>query len=123
MRVVYHANYFRWFEQGRTELMADKGICYANYESLGYGLPVVEAGIRFQSPAFYNDTLQIVTTIEWLKKSTIQFCYKIYRAQEPALLVKGFTKHANINQQKKITPFPTLFSKNLHQDEGNQATT
>lgn len=39
MGIVYHTNYIKWFEIGRTELFRDMGIHYAVFESRGYNLP------------------------------------------------------------------------------------
>ncbi|MDD5531588.1 MAG: hypothetical protein PHC52_02220, partial [Syntrophales bacterium] len=42
MGVVYHTNYIRWFEIGRTELMRELGWVYADLERRGYYLPVTK---------------------------------------------------------------------------------
>jgi acyl-CoA thioester hydrolase len=36
MGVIYHANYLKWFEIGRTQLIADLGYSYLDMEKLGY---------------------------------------------------------------------------------------
>ena len=43
MGVVYYANYFVWFEVGRTDLLRDAGWSYREMESQGYALPVTSA--------------------------------------------------------------------------------
>ena len=43
MGVVYHANYFVWFEVGRTDLLRNSGWTYREMESEGFNLPVIEA--------------------------------------------------------------------------------
>ena len=35
MGVVYYGNYFRLFEQGRTELLRQRGLTYKRIEELG----------------------------------------------------------------------------------------
>src|SRR5438105_3070756 len=42
MGIAYHANYLRWFEVGRTELVRATGLPYKQMAELGLGLPVVE---------------------------------------------------------------------------------
>ena len=39
MGVVYHANYFVWFEMGRCELLRAIGRSYREIEASGVGLP------------------------------------------------------------------------------------
>ena len=62
MGVVYHANYFIWFEIGRCELLRAIGRSYRELEDEGIGLPVIEAHCEYKSPARYDDELQVKTT-------------------------------------------------------------
>ena len=41
MGVVYHANYFIWFEVGRTDLLRNSGWTYREMECEGFTLPVI----------------------------------------------------------------------------------
>ena len=43
MGVVYHANYFVWFEVGRGDWFRAFGQDYGEWEALGYFLPVIGA--------------------------------------------------------------------------------
>ena len=61
MGVVYHANYFMWFEIGRCELLRTIGRSYRQMESEGIGLPVIEAHCEYKAPARYDDELQVKT--------------------------------------------------------------
>jgi len=40
MGFVYYANYFVWFEIGRTELIRASGLAYRELEDMGMLLPV-----------------------------------------------------------------------------------
>src|SRR5678809_800809 len=40
MRVVYHANYFVWFEVGRTDLLRQLGWSYREMEHAGFQLAI-----------------------------------------------------------------------------------
>jgi acyl-CoA thioester hydrolase len=61
MGVVYHANYFMWFEIGRCELLRAVGRSYRDMEASGIGLPVIEAHCEYKSPARYDDELVVKT--------------------------------------------------------------
>ena len=50
MQVVYHANYFVWFEVGRTDLLRDLGWSYREMEAAGFSLPVIEAALCVPPP-------------------------------------------------------------------------
>ena len=50
MGVVYHANYLRWFEIGRTELFRYLGMPYREIEARGLMLPVSEGQLQVPYP-------------------------------------------------------------------------
>ena len=105
--IVYNANFLRFFEIGRTELMRKWALPYSEIEKLGLILPVTESYLRYKAPAFYDDLIIIAASIAELKKFTCRFHYRITVARDDReqLLVKGFTNHACINRQGKLTPF------------------
>jgi acyl-CoA thioester hydrolase len=94
MGVVYHANYLVWFEVGRGELMRAWGIPYAQFEAQGIFVPVVDAHLRYISPARYDDLLEVQTRVEELTPARIKFAYQIRRVEDDRLLCEGYTLHA-----------------------------
>ena len=78
MGVVYHANYFVWFEVGRCELLRAVGRSYRDLEETGIGLPVIEAHCEYKMPARYDDELQ-VKTWERCCARPIEFRYEVSR--------------------------------------------
>ncbi|MDH3328202.1 MAG: acyl-CoA thioesterase [Desulfobulbaceae bacterium] len=107
--VVYNANFLRFFEMGRTEMMREQSIPYSLIEERGFILPVTESYLRYKAPARYDDLLTIDTSLAEVKKISCRFNYRIVRIEEEGreqLLVKGFTVHACIGRQGKLTPFP-----------------
>ena len=107
--VIYNANYLRYFEIGRTEMMRAWALPYRAIEAMGCILPVTESYLRFKASAAYDDLLAISTSLVEVSKVTCRFHYAITRDEEggrSVLLVKGFTSHACVNRQGKLTPFP-----------------
>ncbi|RWX49452.1 acyl-CoA thioester hydrolase [Candidatus Electrothrix marina] len=108
--VVYNANYLRFAEIGRTELMRKWAVPYSEMERQGIILPVTESYLRYKAPARYDDLLTIATSLAEVKFVSLRFHFTITRWEEERkreqLLVKGFTNHACINRQGKLTPFP-----------------
>src|ERR1700734_2405752 len=80
MGVVYHANYFVWFEVGRTELLRASGWSYREMEAEGIGLPVVEAHCDSRQPARYDDELEVRTTGTLLSPVRVEFTYELVRS-------------------------------------------
>nr|WP_320011708.1 thioesterase family protein [uncultured Desulfobulbus sp.] len=107
--VVYNANYLRYFEIGRTEMMRAWALPYSAIEELGCVLPVTESYLRFKASAAYDDLLTISTSLIEVTKLTCRFHYAITREEadgKSTLLVRGFTVHACINRDGKLTRFP-----------------
>ena len=108
--VVYNANYLRYFEIGRTELMREWVCSYSDIEKLGFVLPVIECWTRFKAPAVYDDLLTIETTVSEITKLKCTFSYRVLRQNEgqsrPKLLVKGYTVHAATTKEGKLTRLP-----------------
>ncbi len=117
--VVYNANYLRYFEMGRTEYMRELVCSYSDIEKLGIVLPVTECYSRFKAPARYDDLITIETSLAELRKISCQFNYRVTRKdpdrERPKLLVKGFTIHASINRDGKLTPLPADIIEKLRQ--------
>ncbi len=83
---------------------------YRDIEKLGFVLPVIECWSRFKSPAFYDDLLTIETTVAEVSSLKCRFAYRILRQEEgiarPRLLVKGYTVHAAVTREGKLTRLP-----------------
>ena len=112
MSVVYHANYFAWFEIGRVELLRSLGFSYQAMEAdEGCVLPVVEATCRFRRPARYDDLLTLQTSVKALRGSIVVFSYAVYREEE--LLAEGETKHVAVDRAMSPRKLPEQYQKAL----------
>ena len=110
MGVVYHANYFVWFEVGRVELMREMGLNYRAMEhEHGCMIAVVEASARYRSPARYDDELVIRTRLMGVRRSMIRFGYTIERADDGAALCTGETVHVAVGRDMKRRDLPADF--------------
>ncbi len=114
--VVYNANYLRYFEIGRTEMMRAWALPYSEIEARGLILPVTETYLRYKAPAGYDDLLTIATSLVELKKVSCRFHYRITRLRQDGreqLLVRGFTKHACVGRDGRLTPFPPAIRQRI----------
>lgn len=106
MGVVYYANYFVWFEIGRTELLRSLGWSYREMEDSGIALPVIEAQCQYLQPAHYDDELEIDTKGTLLSAVRIAFDYEIVRRSDRVINVSGRTVHAAVNNQGRPCRLP-----------------
>src|SRR5688572_27607834 len=91
MGVVYYANYLRYFEFARSELIRARGQSYREIESQGARLPVVEATARYRAPAHYDDLLVVRVGVTEVRHASMSFNYEVVRDGEQAVLCTGKT--------------------------------
>jgi acyl-CoA thioester hydrolase len=96
MRVAYHANFFVWFEVGRTDLLRQIGWSYREMEQAGFQLPVIEAHCRFLKPARYDDEIEIRTVGRLMSAVRVQFEYEAVRVADEVVAATGQTLHAAV---------------------------
>lgn len=94
MGVVYHSNYFIWFEVGRVELLRQLGFTYREMEREdGCFIAVVDARCRYKAPARYDDEIVIRTHLKNVRESLIHFGYEALRVTDGTKLAEGETTH------------------------------
>jgi acyl-CoA thioester hydrolase len=107
MGVVYHGNYFVWFEVGRVELMRSLGFEYKLMEKEDdCHIVVVEAHCRYLKPAKYDDVLRVRTRITETMNRMIRYSYELIHDSDNELLATGETKHiiCGSNGRPKMLP-------------------
>jgi acyl-CoA thioester hydrolase len=103
MGFSYYANYLRWFEIGRVELLRSTGATYLQWEdNHGISLPVRHCEVWFKTPARYDDAFRIRTAIVALTPATIDFHYWVIRQEDSAALAQGTTRHAFMDAAGRI---------------------
>src|SRR5215831_10385988 len=110
MGVVYHANYFVWFEVGRVELLRQLGFSYREMEEKdGCGIAVIDARCRYKLPARYDDEVIVRTQLKYLRESLIQFEYELARASDGTVLAEGDTTHIVVDAEMKKVSLPEKY--------------
>jgi acyl-CoA thioester hydrolase len=105
MGVVYYANYLRFFEAGRNEFIRAKGLRYRDFEeAYRLRLPVAEATVRYQSPARYDDLLDLEVALAEVRRASARFDYRLLR--EGTLLATGHTVHACVDLEGRLQRLP-----------------
>jgi len=112
MGYVYYANYLEYFEMARTEYIRKRGKSYKEIEEEGFLLPVIEVWTKYKKPARYDDLLTIETEVISIGKASIRFNYFV-RNEAGEILTEGETKHALVNKEGNIIPFPEEIRQKL----------
>ena len=81
--IVYYANYLRFAEYGRTEMMRDFGFEHAQmFNDTGTGLVVVNANINYKSPAKLDDLITIKSKVTNVGGASMKMKQSVYREDE-----------------------------------------
>ena len=81
--IVYHANYLRWFERARSDMLRLLGIDQRAAAEAGEGnYSVTEVNIRYLTPARLDDTVTIATSETELGKASVRLLQRAFRGEE-----------------------------------------
>jgi len=103
-RRLHHANYFTYFEIGRTELLRAAGFNYREIEEQGWMLVVSEITCQYYLPANYDDVLRLRTTTIESRGARIVHRYEVFRGQQ--LLAEGRSTLACIGHDGRVRRLP-----------------
>lgn len=102
--IVYHANYLRFFERGRTEWLRELGIDQTILIEQGLAFAVTKMNIDYLKPARFNDLLEVVTEIESSKRASLIFKQTIRDKQRPSLIYSKAEVKAACIDMKTLKP-------------------
>jgi acyl-CoA thioester hydrolase len=78
--VMHHAAYLRYLEAARVDFFREHGLDYNALErDRGLGLPVVDANLRYKSPAMFDDQLTITSWVSLVTRARLRFDATIHR--------------------------------------------
>ncbi|MFA5032409.1 MAG: thioesterase family protein [bacterium] len=109
MSVVYYSRYFEYFERGRTELLREIGLPYADMEKKDLKLPVIESHCEYKKGIKYDELIVIKTCLIEPPKSTLRMDYEILDETEKEIRARGYTVHSFVNQYGKAIRPPKDF--------------
>jgi len=101
--VVYYANYLKFLEEARTDLLDKKGINLASYAKHGRYFVVSRQEIDYSAPARYGDVLEITTKVNGVSGARIDISCEI-RNEASCLLATARTVLAFIDTSFKPRP-------------------
>lgn len=102
--IVYYANYYVWFEIGRTEFFRNMGFPYAELEKKGIYIVIVSSACRYKQPAYYDDQITVKSRVSSVKNTSFTFEYEVARGND--LLATGKTVQVLVNKDRKPVKIP-----------------
>ncbi|HKT17635.1 MAG TPA: tol-pal system-associated acyl-CoA thioesterase [Stellaceae bacterium] len=111
--IVYYANYLKFIERARTELMRRYGVEHEKArQSEGTAFIVRRAALEFLAPARLDDALIIETRIAEIGAATIRLTQDVRRGDE--LLVRADILVATVGRQGRPVRLPPALRSALH---------
>jgi len=114
MGVIYHGNYFRYFEEARRILMNKINYNYREMKASGYAWPVIDSYVKYIKAIPFNHQIRITAALsEW--ENRLRVDYVIFDAQSGARMTKAYTRQVAVEMATEAMCFasPTLFTDKL----------
>ena len=111
--LVYHANYLRYFERGRSDFLRLAGIHHSSLleDAQPLGFAVNRIAVDFLKPARIDDALTVTTAFETMRGPRIFIAQTLERAGET--LVKAEVQVCCISLTGRPRKPPTLLLERL----------
>ena len=101
MGVVYHGNYFPWFELGRDDFFHQLGCRYKTIEDFGIRMPVTHCDCQYIVSAKYDETIDVHTTLLFFNGVRLKLKFDVFREADQILLAKATIDYAFMNAESK----------------------
>ncbi len=102
--IVYYANYLRFIERARSEMVRFAGIDQTEMKAQGLVFAVRRVEADYISPAKYDDQLEVRTTLTRIKGASFDMPQEVYRGE--TLLFRANVGVVILNAQGRATRIP-----------------
>lgn len=104
MGIIYHANYFSWFDIARTRYVEEVGFKVHELEDLGLLFVVLKGEIQYKRPAVFGRDVVIDTTCIKYTGVRVGYEFLVKDKETEELLVKGYTELGATTKELKVIP-------------------
>ncbi len=113
---VYHSNYLKYLERGRSEFLYELDYNHKNLlQSQNFYFVVKHIDIDFKLPAYFEDILNVKTTINEISKVKIIFHQSIFREKD--LIIDSEILITPVNNKGKIQKIPIEMLEKLQKEK------
>lgn len=117
MRIVWHGEYVRYFEDGRESFGTHYGLGYLDICAVGYTVPIVELNCRFVRSLVFGETAIVETRYVNCEAAKIKFEYTIFRENNGDVVAEGESVQVFLNAEGQLElvnpPFYLEWKKKL----------
>ncbi|MEI8289470.1 MAG: thioesterase family protein [Verrucomicrobiota bacterium] len=102
---IYHSRYLDLLEAARGEFLRSLGTPVLTLQEADFIFPVIEARLRYQAPARYDDWLTIEVRPSLVERVRVNFHHRILN-QNRKLLLEAETFHCCTSREEKPKRLP-----------------
>ncbi|WP_159650976.1 acyl-CoA thioesterase [Vibrio atypicus] len=116
MGVIYHGNFFRFFEEARRVMMDKIGYGYLAMNESGYMWPIIDTRVKYVKAIPFNHTIRVCAKLtEW--ENRLRVDYVIYDAETGQRMCKAHTTQVAVSIEKQEMCFvsPKVFMDKVSQ--------
>jgi acyl-CoA thioester hydrolase len=98
MGVIYHGNYFRFFEATRHALLEQIDYSYNGMHTSGYLWPIIDVRVKYVRPITFNQEIRITAELaEWENRMKVN--YVVYDVATGERLTRGYTMQVAVDMK------------------------
>ncbi len=102
LKIVWHGEYVRYFEDGRESFGRHFGISYMDVFNSGYTIPMVELNCQWKSPLKVDDRAIVETRFINSDAAKIIFEYAVFRESDNLLAATGRSVQVFLNKDFEL---------------------
>jgi acyl-CoA thioester hydrolase len=102
MKIVWHGNYFKYFEDGRESFGAKYNIGYLDVYKHQIMIPIVKVSCDYKKPLEYGDTAIVETRFINSEAAKIIFEYQIFRKSDNELVATGSSMQVFLTPEREL---------------------
>jgi acyl-CoA thioester hydrolase len=102
--IVYYANYLRFLERGRSEMVRAAGISQTDMKAQGYVFAVRRVEADYLRPARFEDELIVETRATALRGASFDMPQRVLRGEE--VLLEALVRIVVLDAQGRATRLP-----------------
>ena len=102
--IVYYANYLKFIERARSEMLKKANVNQMDLIKRGYFFVVTSLKADYLKPAYFEDSLKVITEVEKIKGASIILQQTIFRSEK--VLFEASIRLALIDKSGKAARLP-----------------
>lgn len=104
MKVVWHGNYARYFEDARCALLERIGYSYDEMHRSGFMWPIVDMRVKYVRPIRFNHAFRVIATLGDYE-NRLRINYVIRDCASDEILTKAHTTQVAVDLQTEEMQF------------------